>query len=167
MTEMVFVQRDEQGVINGIYAYICEGVAEEALPDDSPEIVAFLNPQSSLEGVKSKLKADVDASAEAARLKYITPGAGQAMTYQQKTEEARRYIATESPALSDFPMISAEVGITADTPAGVCAVILDAYAQWQQLGAAFEAIRLGAKKAIDAAETVADAQAVADALVWP
>lgn len=38
----VFVQRDEEGKINGVYSNICEGVAEEELPDDDPELVAFL-----------------------------------------------------------------------------------------------------------------------------
>lgn len=40
----VFVQRDGNGTVRGVYSYVCEGVAEEELPDDDPEVVAFLNP---------------------------------------------------------------------------------------------------------------------------
>lgn len=40
----VFVSRDSNGKIDGVYAYVCEGVAEEELPEDSSDVVAFLNP---------------------------------------------------------------------------------------------------------------------------
>lgn len=41
----VFVSRASDGKINGVYAYICEGVAEEELPEDNPEVISFQNPQ--------------------------------------------------------------------------------------------------------------------------
>lgn len=41
---IVYVERDETGKIIGIYANFQEGFAEEALPEDDPEVVAFLNP---------------------------------------------------------------------------------------------------------------------------
>jgi len=40
---MVFVQR-RAGVVCGIYAVLQPGIAEEALADDSPEVVSYLNP---------------------------------------------------------------------------------------------------------------------------
>ncbi|MGO6835012.1 hypothetical protein ACCS87_02625 [Rhizobium ruizarguesonis] len=39
----VFVER-ENGRVVGIYAYPCQGIAEEELSEDSPEAVAFINP---------------------------------------------------------------------------------------------------------------------------
>ncbi|MBD9455942.1 hypothetical protein IB244_31215 [Rhizobium sp. RHZ02] len=41
---MSFVQRDDNGKINGVYAFLCKGVAEEELPDDNPEVLSFQNP---------------------------------------------------------------------------------------------------------------------------
>lgn len=42
-----------------------------------------------------------------------------------------------------------------------------AFAQWQQIGAMIESIRLGAKRDIDAAEDEASARAIVDAIIWP
>ena len=41
---MPYVQRDE-GIIIGVYASQQQGYAEEFLPDDDAEVVAFLNPE--------------------------------------------------------------------------------------------------------------------------
>ncbi|UZD70819.1 hypothetical protein [Brucella sp. JSBI001] len=117
--------------------------------------------------IKAGLKVEIDALAENERLKYITPGNGQAMTYQQKVTEAQAFKAATDPQPEAFPMLSSEVGITAPTIDEVADVVLAAYAQWQQIGAAIEAIRLGAKRDIDAAEDEAAARAIVDAIEWP
>lgn len=117
--------------------------------------------------VKFTLKRKVDQSAEIERLKYITPGEGQAMTYRQKVDEALAFEAATNPKAVDYPMLSAEVGITAETLGGVAGSVLAAFAKCQQIGAAIEAIRLGAKRDIDAAEDAATAYAIVDAIVWP
>ena len=44
MTEIVYVERDTDGAIKGVYANEQPGYAEEQLPADDPEVVAFLNP---------------------------------------------------------------------------------------------------------------------------
>lgn len=44
MNSYVYVQRDENGKIIGTYANFQAGIAEEELPIDNPEVVAFLNP---------------------------------------------------------------------------------------------------------------------------
>lgn len=121
-------------------------------------------PSVDLAVVKAGLKSEIDAAAERERLRYITPGAGQAMTYQAKVEEARRFVASGGPP-SDFPMLTAEIGITAIDLAGVAAVVLAAYQHWLTIGGAIEAARLAAKAAIEAAETPGDAQAVS--VAWP
>lgn len=109
----------------------------------------------------------VDAQAETERLKYITPGTGQAMTYQQKVAEAQAFKAASNPKPEDYPILGSEVGITAPTLSEVADTVLTAYRQWQQIGAMIEAIRLGAKRDIDASTTEAAARAVVDAIVWP
>jgi hypothetical protein len=41
---MPHVSRDANGNINGVYANLQPGYGEEYLPDDDPELLAFLNP---------------------------------------------------------------------------------------------------------------------------
>lgn len=41
---MVYVQRNTHGAVVGLYANIQEGCADEELPDDNAEVVAFRNP---------------------------------------------------------------------------------------------------------------------------
>lgn len=135
------------------------------------ELAKVLSPYgivfAGLAEIKARLKAEVDAAAETERLKYITPGTGQAMTYQQKVEEARAFKAASNPQASDYPVLSSEVGITAETLDGVADIVLGAFAQWQQIGAAIETIRLGAKRDIDAAADEPAARAIVDAIEWP
>ena len=116
--------------------------------------------------IKTRLKAEVDKAAEVERLKYITPGTGQAMTYQQKVAEAQGYIAATNPKLTDYPLLASEVGITAPTLSEVAETVLVAYRQWQQIGAMIEAIRLGAKRDIDAAGNANEAHAVVNGVTW-
>lgn len=123
--------------------------------------------ETSLDAIKASLKSTVDGLAETERLKYITPGNGQAMTYQQKVAEAQAFKAATNPKASDYPILSSEVGITAETLVEVANIVLSAFAQWQQIGAMIESIRLGAKRDIDAAEDEAAARAIVDVIVWP
>lgn len=117
--------------------------------------------------VKEGLKSKVDSAAEIERLKYITPGNGQAMTYQQKVAEAQAFKAAIDPKAADYPILSSEVGITAETLGEVADIILAAFGQWQQIGALIESIRLGAKRDIDVAADEAAARAIVDAIEWP
>ena len=117
--------------------------------------------------LKTRLAATVDEAAERERQKYITPGAGQAMTYQAKLEEARAALADGEPDPEDYPLLAAEIGITAPDLASIAAVVMTQYHAWKQIGAAIEAVRLGAKKAIDEAVDAAAAQAVFAAVEWP
>lgn len=130
------------------------------------EIAVYEPPAAPLPDIKAALKAQVDAAAERERARYITPGAGQAMTYQAKADEARRLAGDPSPGPADYPLLSAEVGITAPDLASVGAVVLAAYQAWQMIGAAIEGARLGAKQAIELAEDEATARAAAE-VVWP
>lgn len=134
--------------------YIWDGEAWKAPPVDLGEL-------------KTGLKVQIDADAETERLKYITPGAGQAMAYLQKAMEATAYLAATDPDPADYPLLAAEVGITGDTIADVAAVVDAHYQAWRVIGAAIEQARLGGKAAVDATETVEDAQAAYEAVAWP
>lgn len=124
-------------------------------------------PGPDLTAFKTSLKTSIDEAAETERLKYITPGAGQALTYMQKSDEARRYLSEDNPDAANYPLLSAEVGITADDMTGVANIVASAFTQWQQIGAAIEATRLGAKASIDASSNVENAQKIFDAISWP
>ncbi|UYT54514.1 hypothetical protein OHI65_09110 [Brucella sp. MAB-22] len=121
----------------------------------------------SLSQLKIHLKAKIDAEAENERLKYITPGNGQAMTYQQKVDEARAFKAAASPQSEDYPVLSSEIGITGPTLADVADTVLIAFSRWQQVGAAIESVRLGSKRDVDEAENEVAARAVLDVIAWP
>lgn len=123
--------------------------------------------QQDLEELKRLLKAGIDAQAEVERLRHITPGAGQAMTYAQKAQEALHFLSTVEPLETDYPLLAAEVGITASTMDGVAQVVSEANARWLLIGAAIEAERLSTKKTISEAETIEGAHVAASAVVWP
>ncbi|MCJ9720780.1 hypothetical protein MOV66_10175 [Agrobacterium sp. SHOUNA12C] len=131
------------------------------------QLIDGMEVPTALAVLKVQLKTSIDVQAEAARLNYITPGTGQAMTYQQKASEAAGFLAATNPVASDYPLLSAEVGITAADIAGVAQVVSAAYAQWQVIGAAIESVRLGTKAVIEAAATEDAANAAFRAAHWP
>lgn len=198
------------GILSGKMVKIENGgillIDPYALPPavEPPPVVA---PVLALDDLKVALKADIDNQAEAVRLLSITGGAGQALTYQHKADEAMRYIdayaAYESalsdyqtagaayqeavaawqtagsvyeppappvppaaPSPFDYPMLSAEVGITGGSMLGVANVIKVAFANWKLIGAYIERTRLGAKQGIDAAQTAEAAQSVSKNVHW-
>lgn len=51
---MPYVQRDNNGIINCVSRWINPGFEEEYLPDDDPEVVAFLNPPSPVASVSAR-----------------------------------------------------------------------------------------------------------------
>lgn len=152
-----------QGICDGKVVSITDGFSVAA-----PETVAPQEPEPpTFEQLRASLLWDVDVSAEAERRKYITSGSGQAMTYMQKAAEASRFLASTSAEAEDYPLLSAEVGITAASLHDVAVVVNDSYNQWQVIGAAIEAVRLGAKAAIRATGSIEDATAVYEGISWP
>lgn len=121
----------------------------------------------SLAAVKNQMIGLVNAAAEKERLKYITSGQGQAMTYTEKRDQARAFLAAEDPDPADYPMIANEVGITAATAREVAEVIAGRYAAWKAIGEEIEKVRMIANKAIDDAADEAGAKAVAAGITWP
>lgn len=122
-----------------------------------------------LAALRVAAQARVDAAAEAARLKYITPGAGQAAVYLLKRDEARRFLELaplgEVPA--EWPMLAAELGVTGDTLRDVAVTVSTLAQEWTTIAAEIETIRLATKAAIDAAGSPAAISRLADRVTYP
>ena len=131
-----------------------------------------------LRDIKDALKARVDEAAENERLKYITAGVGQSMTYQTKFEQAvdysKKYAAhtadpknVTTPDENEYPLLRASIGIDGSSMIEVAETVTYAFALWEKIGAAIEGIRLKAKAAIADAKTEEAAQAVFASIKWP
>ncbi|MBA4774294.1 MAG: hypothetical protein H2044_01390 [Rhizobiales bacterium] len=145
-------------VLSG-FSLIDAPVVEEPNPEDDLALFQW----------KIMLSAKIDEEAERARLRYITGGSGQAMTYQQKAQEAAEVLALVGSGeidASHFPLLSAEVGITAATLVEVAQVVDYAYQTWRVVGAQIEALRLGGKASVSSASTIPAAKAAAQ-IQWP
>ena len=127
---------------------------------------------------KNELKSRVDAAAETERLKYITAGVGQSMTYGEKFNQAveysKKYAAhtadpknVNPPDENEFPLLQASIGIDGSSMIEVAETVTYAFALWEKIGAAIEGIRLKAKAAIGDAKTEEEAQAVFASIKWP
>lgn len=103
-------------------------------------------------------KQQIDAEAECVRMQFITPGSGQAMSYQEKTREAQRYL--DSNGEGEYPLLSKEVGITSGTLEGVAMLVLTMHNEWLDVGGKIVRARLLAKKQVDEASTVGDVRAI-------
>lgn len=104
----------------------------------------------------------VNARAGEVRAGFLTDIIGQEMLYKAKEEEARSYV-LESPepaSLTDYPLIAAEVGITAATAYQLAQVWLYMGAQWRGIAAQIETARLGAIAQIGVAASEADITAI-------
>ncbi len=118
----------------------------------------------------------IDAAAERCREQWITPGSGQAMSYQKKAARA-----AEAKAILDgngaldaedprWVLLASEVGITAETVAGVVLAVCGREEAWEAVEAVINGLRLGAKKAVTA-EIAGNhwtaARAIPSGIVWP
>ncbi|CUX21264.1 hypothetical protein CFBP6626_07175 [Agrobacterium tumefaciens] len=150
-------------ILGGQTVSVVGGFSIVAAPEQEEE-----DPYADLElgQWKVKLLEKIDADAETARLRYITGGSGQAMTYQQKAQEAASVLLDENPSVETYPLLSAEIGITAATLPEVAAVVNAAYQGWRVVGAKIEAFRLGGKAAVSSAQTIEAAKQAA-AIEWP
>jgi hypothetical protein len=129
-----------------------------------------------LDRVKTIYRNRVEEDAERVRLRYITPGAGMAMTYAEKHQQAQAVEAMgEAPAnaltpeqrTAQFPTLAASVGIEAPTLWGCALLVIQKYEQFAQLSGAIERTRLLAKKAISDASDPAAVVAAYGAITWP
>jgi len=124
-------------------------------------------PPPPLEEVREAALRAVDQAAEAARMQFITPGEGQAWTYQRKEREAEAYMSASSPVAADYPVLAACIPGDGSDLATVAQTVLTARDAWLQVGAAIEGIRRAAKTQVEAAIDAAAIQTILDGLNWP
>jgi hypothetical protein len=120
-----------------------------------------------LSAFKKQAIGRINDQAEHCRSKYITSGDGQMMTYLEKINQARACLSAQSQVKADYPMLAAEIGITAPTLSGVAEAVAAAYDQWIAIGSEIEAIRRSANIAIQTADTRDAVQTTLDNVVWP
>lgn len=92
----------------------------------------------------------------AARLGFVTPLPGQDMVYLAKESEALAWVAAEAPDIADYPLLAAEVGITAPNADQLAQLWLNMAALWRGAAADLEGLRLSTKAAIAAAQSVGE-----------
>lgn len=114
-----------------------------------------------LETAKAAAIARVNDWAGRERARHITIAPGQDMIYLAKEAEALRYLADPDPAPADYPLICAEVGITAPDAYQIAQVWAYMSAMWRQVAAQIETLRLGTIAQIEAAQTEAAVAAIA------
>lgn len=107
----------------------------------------------------------IDASAGAARLRYITDIAGQQAVYLQKASEAEAYRAAGYTGPVP-PYIAAEAGAMGMTGQQAADRILAIASAWgNELSPAIERVRINGKQAVEAAEDAAAVDAARTAAV--
>lgn len=125
-------------------------------------ITAETREAAALTQAKATAHAALAARIAAARSALITDLPGQQMIYLAKEAEARAFLADPAPDLAAYPLLAAEVGLTAPDPAALAQIWLNMALLWRNAAAALEATRLAQGAAIDAATTVAEVRAVGD-----
>lgn len=85
------------------------------------------------------------------RQNFITSLPGQDMIYLRKEQEARAYLLDEDPIMTNYPMLSAEVGVTAETAYQIAQIWLYMSNSWQVIAAQLEGLRLVAINSVTSA----------------
>lgn len=141
-----------------------------------PARIVVHDAPTTLEGVRTYLKARIDADAELTRIQYITGGFGMALTYLEKHNqanavhdmgEAAANALSEDDRRRQFPTLAASVGIEAATLWDCAQLVIARYEAWADLSYTIERVRLLAKKLISEASDAAAAQAAYEAVTWP
>ena len=86
-----------------------------------------------------------------ARARYVTDIKGQEVIYTMKRDEAERFMNDTAPDISTYPLIAAEIGITAPDAFQVAQVYLNLNTIFMQALAALERARLVAVAQIEGA----------------
>lgn len=141
------------------------GIVEQAVVENVP----------SLDDVKSSLLRRVDNDAEAIRLKYITPGDGKAMVYREKFEEAKAVdglgeaaanAMTEAEYVDSYPILAASIPTQASTLWQISQIVIAKAEVWADLAYKIEKACIDGKAAIQAAETVEQANSAYASISW-
>jgi len=140
-----------------------QAVAIDIAPDPAINVWRGGAWQVDLSSVKAAAATKVSDDAEALRARFLTPGAGQAMTYVRKEAEARAW--TDGADEAAFPFLNAEATACGMTVADLAATVIAQADAWVRIGSAIEALRRGAFVAIGEAGTI-EAIETAAAVDW-
>jgi hypothetical protein len=120
-------------------------------------------------GLMATLRADttarIDGAAEQARLRHITPGAGQARAYERKRAQAEAVIAEPNIDPAKVPHIAGEAELNGVSLVDMAKLIIETAERKDALCAAIDIARLAAKKAVRAGATPAEIEAAEAAFV--
>jgi len=145
-----------------------EAVCADLEPDwpDGDAILAALpdllaaQAERLVEQLRAEALRAIDAGAEAMRLRFITPGSGQALSYLQKAAEADAYVAAGRPAdTGAYLLLEGEAagrGITVSALADEVRATRDA---WAGVAGTIEGVRKAGKDAVTAAVDAAGVDA--------
>lgn len=123
-------------------------------------VTAEASATAALDAAKAAARAELATAVGSLRGAYITSLPGQEMIYMAKEAEARDWLAAGEPAdLTTYPLLVAEIGLTAPTAFELAQLWLNMGALWREAAARLETLRLGAGTAIEAAETVEQVEA--------
>jgi len=127
------------------------GTAAQQILEETQGIIlvpreALNTSEINMDAVRASLLEQIDAAAEDIRSRFITLGSGQALTYQRKESEARAWTPETDPA--EVPFLAAEAAALGVSLSEVVTTVIEAADFWAVVGAAIEAVRLRAKRAV-------------------
>lgn len=137
--------------------------AGEGVIQSADGVVSYA--EINLDPLKAQALEKIDREAGEFRLHFITDVPGQQLTYSRKEREARAYVAADTPTSSDFPFLAAEAAETGQSILSVANGVIAAADAWEQMGAAIEGKRMGAKRAVQAAASIPEI-VMASAVNW-
>lgn len=117
----------------------------------------------------------IDELAEKERQKYITPGAGQAMTYIRKEQEARAILQDSAVNPVSYPILAASVAaelsikmeeVSTSQMQSMAESVVFLSDQWAIIAAHIEEVRLGAKRQVLACLEVDPIASIINNLNW-
>lgn len=126
---------------------------------DGTGLPVAVDPVVSVAEARKQAVAAINQHAGQVRTLFITELPAQQMIYLAKEAEALAYLAATPADLGQYPLIAAEVGITADTALALAQLWVGTANQWRALAANIEAIRLGHIKMLGHPELTVEAAA--------
>lgn len=123
-------------------------------------------PTNTIAEMRERTLLQINGRAELARMKFLTPGSIQMLTYIQKQDEAKAANNDPTPTAAKYPMLAAMVGIDGDSIKNVATTVLAAADSWNRTSITIERTRRLAKRAAESATTSAELQAILDGLPW-
>lgn len=121
---------------------------------------AYVAPTRVLAEEKTTAKNEINRLAGEARAQFITVIPGQEMLYLEKKAEALRWLEAQSPNLQDYPLLAAEVNITAIDAPALANLWMQMAAQWSVVAATIEAMRMAYINNVNGAADVATIDAM-------